>query len=131
MSNANTMPNNSNSSDGSNSMGNNRSNNTDRSDPVSMSSMEVAGMVRHGGDRSSEGLALSNSPVLSLQGLHDRLVRGLSMSHNSHSTIDIATTKSHRTTATPPHSRTSNYSYSSGNTHTNSHSEVTRVEAVQ
>merc|ERR1719309_1944225 len=104
MSNANTMPNNSNSSD-----------NTNRSDPVSMSSMEVAGMVRHGGHRSSEGLALSNSPVLSLQGLHDRLVRGLPMSHNSHSTIDIATTETHRTTAKHSHSRTSNYSYSSGN----------------
>merc|ERR1712050_13800 len=98
MSNANTMPNNSNSSDGSNSMGNNRSNNTNRSDPVGMSSMEVAGVVRHGGHRSSEGLALSNSPVLSLQGLHDRLVRGLPMSHNSHSPIDIATTKTPRTT---------------------------------
>merc|ERR1711962_302618 len=108
-----------------------RGNNTDRSDPVGMSSMEVAGMVRNGGDRSSEGLGLSNSPVLSLQGLHDRLVRGLATSQDSHSTIDISTSHTHGTAGNYSHSRTANYSHSSGNTHTHSHTEVTRVEAVQ
>merc|ERR1719430_567786 len=121
----------SNSSNRSNSMGNNGSNNADRSDPVGMSSMEVAGMVRHSGDRSSEGLGLSNSPVLSLQGLHHRLVRGLATSQDSHSTIDISTSHTHGTAGNYSHSRTANYSHSSGNTHTHSHTEVTRVEAVQ
>ena len=45
---------------------------------AAVSTMEGVGGVMHGGHRSSEGLGLGGGPVLSLEGLGDRLVGDLS-----------------------------------------------------
>ncbi len=79
---------------------------------TAVSSMESVGMVRHGGDGSSEGLGLGGGPVLSLEWLGDGLVGNLTGT-NSYKTM------------------VSNYSVSSGETMSSDQAMSTKSGADQ